>query len=50
MGLSVVPSVASKEVLREPPGGLRGASVKQESHRCLACGMVVCMALPFSIL
>lgn len=28
MGLSTVPSVGNKAVLCEPPGGLRGASVK----------------------
>lgn len=45
MGLSTVPSVGNKEVLREPPAGLTGASVKQESHTCLGCGMVVCSVL-----
>lgn len=50
MGLSTVPGVGNKEVLCEPPGGLSGASVKQESHTCLGCDMVVYMALQFSIL
>lgn len=40
----------NKEELCEPPVGLRGASVKQDSRTCLGCGMVVCMALQFSIL
>lgn len=50
MGLSTDPTVGNKEVLCELPGGLCGAPLKQESHTCLGCGMVVCMALQFSIL